>query len=838
MTSYIRISLGWSLLLSPLPLLAQGYSIEGNRIVVDRPELWNQWSYPKGTLTFEDDGSFHPIYIRKGINACLDAPSFSAGNDIHGGIKDAGSNREDASNVMDGDLHTYWEPDRSDTLSDWWVQIDLGRLVAATQIVLKFVEEGEGDPFLGLKVWTSSGEIPLGKEEMDWREAGKVVSNEEGRRGFVFELSPPPRYEVEGDQVQYVWVMVTDTAGEKKKEVTEEGYQALDPDWRGVIEYFRIGPTGEELPIRERGYYALPEDQRGSIRYYRREVPRLAEVEVWTLGDNIALAVVGRGGTAGELRNTVDGLIMSSSQVKIGRLQGAWGEPVRRASPYEIDLQATFWVDRVRLTLVKPHLARGIWTHTPGPLKGPSCQLWILAPSRLKEESLRLSHGDVQETYFEEVFPSRRTRFVELSFTHVGDWPVSVREIQVYGTGYASETTLTSPLIPVSKAKVLGTIHWKADTPSGTDIEICTRTGDLLREVTRYFDKGGIEVTLERYTKLPGFARGETKSEYVPAEGWSDWSRPYQYSGAPITSPSPREYLQIQVTMLSDRPDVCPSLRSLWIDAPVALSHRIVGEISPPMIARAGVCDTLSLFLRPSFLPSSPGFDGLLLHSLFPIEMDLVGLRIGKEQDFLDNTVRTLSPDKMRVVPSAPDSVALYLPEKIVLGEADLLEVQFETTIFLDNTSFEAFLLDSSFPGSLQKVDEGDATSLVDNQTMHVEIPIDSRIIRDVEIHPNPFTPNGDGINDEVTFSFSVFKIFGQKTVEVAIYDVSGRRVRELEETREVGSGRYEMVWDGRDEGGRMVRPGMYVIRIHVGVDVPGENADHYTRIRSVGVVY
>ena len=304
MTSFIYLLLGWSLLLSSLPLLAQGYSIEGNRIVVDRPELWSQWSYPKGTLTFKDDGFFHPIYIRKNINACLDAPSFTHDNDIHGGIKDAGSNREDAVNVMDGDLHTCWEPDRSDTLSDWWIQIDLGRLVAATKIVVKFVEEGEGDPFLGFKVWTSTGEIHPGMKKMDWREAGKVALNGEGRRRFAFELSAPPGNEGEGDQVQYVWVMVTQTDGEKKEEMTWEEYDALDADWRGAIEYYRIGPTGEELLIREKGYYALPEEQRGSIRYYRREVPRLTEVEVRSVGDNVALGTLRRdGGIGGYVQN-------------------------------------------------------------------------------------------------------------------------------------------------------------------------------------------------------------------------------------------------------------------------------------------------------------------------------------------------------------------------------------------------------------------------------------------------------------------------------------------------------------------------------------------------------
>ena len=442
--------------------------------------------------------------------------------------------------------------------------------------------------------------------------------------------------------------------------------------------------------------------------------------------------------------------------------------------------------------------------------------------------------------YIDEVFVQpRKVRSLDLIFdmTNVGDMS-RVREIEVYGEGYVAEITMTSPLISVGSFKRFGAIHWEGSVPSDTDIEIHTRTGDNLREVTRYFDKGGTEITEMRYTQLPGFARGDIVVEKVPAEGWSDWSRPYQRSGDLVTSPSPRKYLLIQVKLLSDDPSACPSFRSLWIDTFGVLAQSVIGEISPPVTERAGRPDTLSLFLHPTFLPGNPGFDGVLICSPFPIEMKLVGLRIGKEQDFLQGTTDSLTTEDVHVLPTSPDSLLIYLPQKVVPGGPDLIEVQFETAIFLDNTTFEAFLLNSSYPDSPQMVDEGDVTSLADNQTMHVEIPMDSRIIRDVEIHPNPFTPNGDGINDEVTISFSVFKIFTRKTVKVEVYDIGGRRVREVEETREVGSGRYDIVWDGRNEEGRRVRPGVYVIRIHVGVDVPGENASHYTRIRSVGVVY
>ena len=122
-------------------------------------------------------------------------------------------------------------------------------------------------------------------------------------------------------------------------------------------------------------------------------------------------------------------------------------------------------------------------------------------------------------------------------------------------------------------------------------------------------------------------------------------------------------------------------------------------------------------------------------------------------------------------------------------------------------------------------------------------MPIERRVIGDVEIAPDPFTPNGDGINDEVTISFSVFKAYLSVPVWVEIRDLRAKRVWKREETRKVGSGRYDMVWDGkvvwdgRDETGRVVRPGVYVVRIGVG-DRSSEDAEDVVVMTTVSVVY
>jgi hypothetical protein len=67
---------------------------------------------------------------------------------------------------------------------------------------------------------------------------------------------------------------------------------------------------------------------------------------------------------------------------------------------------------------------------------------------------------------------------------------------------------------------------------------------------------------------------------------------------------------------------------------------------------------------------------------------------------------------------------------------------------------------------------------------------------------PNPFS----------TTSTLAFTLAQGGPVELSIHSVDGRRVRTLvHETREPGS--YRIVWDGRDDRGERVLPGMYYVR-------------------------
>jgi len=53
--------------------------------------------------------------------------------------------------------------------------------------------------------------------------------------------------------------------------------------------------------------------------------------------------------------------------------------------------------------------------------------------------------------------------------------------------------------------------------------------------------------------------------------------------------------------------------------------------------------------------------------------------------------------------------------------------------------------------------------------------------------------------------------------VTLEVFNVSGARVRLLLRGESIGAGRHTMMWDGRDESGRIVPSGVYMYRITAG---------------------
>ena len=73
-----------------------------------------------------------------------------------------------------------------------------------------------------------------------------------------------------------------------------------------------------------------------------------------------------------------------------------------------------------------------------------------------------------------------------------------------------------------------------------------------------------------------------------------------------------------------------------------------------------------------------------------------------------------------------------------------------------------------------------------------------------IRVGPNPFTPNNNGFNDFVRFDFTGAE--ASTGYIVRIFDMNGKRVRTL-----TADGQSEIIWDGTDSGGTVLKPGVYL---------------------------
>ena len=100
-----------------------------------------------------------------------------------------------------------------------------------------------------------------------------------------------------------------------------------------------------------------------------------------------------------------------------------------------------------------------------------------------------------------------------------------------------------------------------------------------------------------------------------------------------------------------------------------------------------------------------------------------------------------------------------------------------------------------------------DANDLFQLQGVGVEIPSHHAALR-TELDPafpNPF-------ENETSIQFRLAGA-GEEKVQIAIYDVNGRRVKTLLDERMI-PGTYEVQWDGRDQSQRKVAAGVYFTRL------------------------
>ena len=721
-----------------------GYRIdtEKRQITVHTDKHWGRWllgdlEQPLDSVSQDllelrlkngrRDAQIVPREFRRQVDALTDAPGFShvidakdeaqfisvfeeGGPRASGGIKNAGSNLALAEGAIDrGDdrLETYWEPDLDEPSFKWWIEFDMGRLVSAEKIILRFVDEELGDPFLQFRVLVSTGLLKFDSSvrPLDYRTVGGTTRGIRDQREFTFDLEPDVKADPDytGTPVQYVRIVVTDSNLDRAGEVTREVYENdLSPESRGRIEYHLKSFDGDVVLTTREAYETIETeepDRLGPVRYYRRERPRLADVQVITAGDNIALGIFERGGkltyqgtSPGVLANAFNGSFLDEWRARLVMPPGKSGSSDGGGGPLIIDLGALFWVDAFRI-LGDPRAAQyPLWGWTvrvsDGSTASDGTPIWNLVSPPERERNATTNRF----IYAEDRFEPLRTRFIEFVHldgsntavpTHVG-----IRQLQVFGEGGVAGVTLTSPLIEFKdrsnrrQARALTRLEWVGETPPGTRIEVRTQTGNEVIPKWRFFLTDGTEVTRDKYwnRRTRPKDRGDSLATFSQGVDWSAWSRAYEHSGNRFISPSPRRFLKLEARLISDRPDAVATLDSIIVHFTDPFASQVLAEVTPQIDVASGVPDTFSVFVRPVFRADEPDtstrFDEIRLLASHRTEMELIEVRAGGQEALLAGDEAEVEEfgddgqggfvnaagDPLEVIPTRADTLWIRLP--------------------------------------------------------------------------------------------------------------------------------------------------------------------------------
>lgn len=880
---------------SVIPCWAQhGHDIDylRSRVTVSGSQQWQQWEFPHGTIDITEDG-VRPRFWRKGVNASLDildnirlAPPAAIADKLveeitlHDAVRGS-SNENDVINILDGDMTTYWEPAAPRGITDlklqWRFTVDMGQLVMADRIVLRFVDEELGDPFSLFDVFVSDGQKPpsnLAGDDLDFTRVFRTVRPIKSHRVFEIDVADLATRAPRKRLVRFVEVAITGSDLARGREIDETEYQRLRaeaPADTGLVEHTKLLLSGGLLPVSISDWERLEEDHRGPVRYFRRERPRLAELEVWSEGDNLFSDIVRRGGSVPDSREIFH--LANIADRDLGTKVGFTLDPFTRGTGGRfdhsvLDLGSQFWIDGYRhvLTPTNEHAATfGQWAldFSDGALEADGSLTWN------RKSSIEAEPLDVRTLVLESIdFEPIRARFMRIQYFAHPDYlflNANVAALQLIGRGYQPEVTLVSEAIRFEddRSRNLVSIEWEADTPAGTSVSLQTRTGTGLDMEYCFYKKLGGNTrpligTGDDHCAVAGSQEAIALAEKFPKPGagakpdridtldfldesrFSSWSEVYtDPSGSEITSPSPRPVLLISATLRSDDPDAHATLKSVTLNFDDPVANRLVGSLTPTRVETMAVdqgfslvvqLDTLQLGLDELLLVSPPGME--LLRDPAPL---LYAGTVAQLQDGQDMSALTRASHL--ILPREGISVgdSLYLSFAAIEADhtSEAIRLEFTGRLFSPGGRLGAQLRNSgSRGGNWQRIDQEH------NSLVVVAQPPQKELFRDLAVVPSVFTPNGDDRNEQTRASFILLSVGAGTAVAVEVYDLSGRLLRRLQEERDSSAGLYQIPWDGRDEGGRLVAPGMYVVKVKLAGSTAGSGLDRVEALRSVAVAY
>lgn len=469
--------------------------------------------------------------------------------------------------------------------------------------------------------------------------------------------------------------------------------------------------------------------------------------------------------------------------------------------------------------------------------------------------------------------PPRLLRFVRLEA--ISGISFELEKIQIFGEGFLPTARYVSPIIDMKAGTNWGQLRWDQiaiGNEAAARVEIRTRTGGDItpfvytrkqvgkrdaEEISTSLVNPLESLTWKEYADLPvrgivgkdEFERGSVRDD---VENWSPWSAPYDpvagtgAAGTEIISPGPRQYVQIRADFISEELNSAVALENLsFTFTSPPLAREVVGEVFPREVA--GATDVPFVFaVRTEMAAGLQGFDAIELRSDQPIR-SVQGIEIfdGDQNLILERNFA------VQDAPTAEGEAAIQELEERrfvvrfpqVREGGTVVKVRFVGRMLSFSNTFKGRVLLVA-EEAFQDVLSGNAAYLgADDAPGRSGVTVLSpqlttgRLVRNLEVDP-VLSPNGDGIRDRASIRFEVVTIVGQAGIHAAVFDLSGRHVRQLL-ARSGANGLYDpqrfgsLAWDGRNEWGQLVVPGVYVVRVEVRADARRTGA-----ARVIGVAY
>ena len=349
-------------------------------------------------------------------------------------------------------------------------------------------------------------------------------------------------------------------------------------------------------------------------------------------------------------------------------------------------------------------------------------------------------------------------------------------------------------------------------------------TGELLEELDR---ASYLNLPIEEQGPVRDFVKGDIRDDVV---NWSAWSPSTQVAGTgivevPIGLPSPREFMQFRILFDGDAENAV-RIDTFQVEFSPGLVSPAVGEValaSDPFPASGllevagGIDTTFTYDIHTEFAAGVAGYRGVRIEAFPPPAFE--SLQMGDPLAAVEDFEWTATESGFDV---------LFAP--IAADNNQPLRITFRLRLLVHNTPINAYLLGAGSvpphpiaPGNASELVGTNATNAFVTQAQpELQLVLSTAII----------SPNGDGRNDAVAIDLVLSQFAADTAVAVEIFDLSGRRVRQLV-SQPRAAGFYSEIWDGRDEQGGLVAPGLYLCRVGVDADF-----DVFAAVEPIGVAY